>query len=127
MHCDVGGGYPEAESGLSKLALDWMLREATAAGLLTDPARMDLVLGRAGGRYAPPDANAMMHESLTGLWRVAEYVPKRHYNWAEQKEERRANRFRRRTIPEGSLIHESAYQRGADYVARLPASGIRVA
>jgi len=33
VHCDIGGGYPEAESGLSKIALEWMFREAVAAGL----------------------------------------------------------------------------------------------
>jgi len=27
-HSDVGGGYPEAQSGLSKIALEWMIREA---------------------------------------------------------------------------------------------------
>src|ERR1019366_1330126 len=26
VHCDVGGGYPELVSGLSKFALEWMLR-----------------------------------------------------------------------------------------------------
>jgi hypothetical protein len=40
----VGGGYPEAESGLSKIALQWMLNEAINAGLLVSPGRMDLVL-----------------------------------------------------------------------------------
>lgn len=25
VHCDVGGGYPEEESGLSKIAREWML------------------------------------------------------------------------------------------------------
>src|SRR5262245_43225427 len=71
VHGDVGGGYPEAESGLSKIALQWMLNEATNAGLLVSPGRMDLVLGKPGA-YAAPDANAMMHESLTGLWWLAE-------------------------------------------------------
>ena len=37
VHCDVGGGYPEADSGLSKLALEWMLDEAKDAQLLVDP------------------------------------------------------------------------------------------
>ena len=27
VHCDVGGGYVESESGLSKIALQWMLDE----------------------------------------------------------------------------------------------------
>jgi uncharacterized protein (DUF2235 family) len=126
VHCDIGGGYPEAENGLSKLALAWMLREATAAGLLTDPARADSLLGRAGSSHAVPDPDAKLHESLTGLWNIAEFIPKRHYNWTEKKDERRMNRYRRRTIPDGSLIHESAYQRSGGYAARLPATGIRV-
>ena len=32
-HSDVGGGYPEAESGLAKIALAWMIKEAEMAGL----------------------------------------------------------------------------------------------
>jgi uncharacterized protein (DUF2235 family) len=92
VHCDVGGGYPESESGLSKIALEWMIKEAVAAGLLTDDARVNLILGRAGGVYFAPQANATMHESLTGLWRAAEFIPKRHYNWALKEDETRANR-----------------------------------
>jgi uncharacterized protein (DUF2235 family) len=33
VHCDVGGGYPEAESALAKIPLGWMLEEARNAGL----------------------------------------------------------------------------------------------
>jgi len=36
MHCDVGGGYPEQETGLAKGALEWMLEEAVAADLLVE-------------------------------------------------------------------------------------------
>ena len=68
VHCDVGGGYPEAESGLSKVALEWMLREAASAGLLTEPAKVNRVLGRSGDEYVPPDPKAAMHESLTAAW-----------------------------------------------------------
>jgi uncharacterized protein (DUF2235 family) len=58
VHCDVGGGYPEAESGPSKIALKWMLEEAKAEGLVhqapgygveairTGFRRMRLVWGR---------------------------------------------------------------------------------
>jgi hypothetical protein len=123
VHCDVGGGYPEPESGLSKIALRWMLKEAMNAGLLVIPGRMDLVLGRTGA-YAVPDPHAKMHESLTGLWWLAEILWKRHYNWARQKWERRPNLGRRRTIPPNSLIRESAYQRGDDYARHLPPDAI---
>jgi hypothetical protein len=33
VHSDVGGGYPEIESGLSKFPLLWMINQAKAAGL----------------------------------------------------------------------------------------------
>src|SRR5262249_23105524 len=121
VHCDVGGGYPEAESGLSKIPLKWMLDEAKKAGLQVEPEREDLVLGRqAGGDYVPPNAKADMHESLTATWWLAEFIPKRHFNAERKVEERRMNLFRRRTIPAGALIHDSAYAREADYVSRLP-------
>lgn len=128
VHCDVGGGYPEAESGLSKIPLQWMLTEAKAAGLLVDNSREDLVLGRSGRGYAPPDPHGKMHESLTWKWWIPEFVSKRHYNWAKHSDEHRMNLFRRRTIPQGSLVHESAYLRGDDYVRRafLPNNAVRV-
>ena len=33
VHCDVGGGYPLAETGLSSAALGWMIDEACQCGL----------------------------------------------------------------------------------------------
>ena len=126
VHCDVGGGYPETESGLSKIALKWMLDEAVSASLLVDTAQIDLMLGKLGTPYAPPDPNAKLHESLTLAWRPAELILKRHFNWDQQRWERRMNLGRRRTIPPGSLIHSSAFQRGGDYQARLPSDAIPV-
>lgn len=126
VHGDVGGGYPETESGLAKIALAWMLREAGNAGLVIDKAREDLVLGRAGGGYVAPDPKAAAHESLTLSWWPAEFLFKRHYDWETKKEGRRMNLFRRRTIPAGSSIHQSAYERGDAYKAGLPADGVPV-
>ena len=125
VHCDVGGGYSEAESGLSKIALDWMLQEAKAAGLLVRSDKESDVLGRSGrGHYVPPDPRAKGHESLTGAWNIAEFVWKKHYNWSKKKEERRMNLYRRRTIPPKSLVHESVLQRG--YKDRLPPDAVIV-
>jgi uncharacterized protein (DUF2235 family) len=66
VHSDVGGGYPEAESGLAKIALEWMIKEAVTAGLLVDPDKVDLILGRSPDSTAstPPNANAPVHESV---------------------------------------------------------------
>jgi uncharacterized protein (DUF2235 family) len=126
VHCDVGGGYPEAESGLAKVALEWMLKEAKQAGLRVSPAKENLVLGKSGEGFVAPDFNGPMHESLTGSWRLAEFVPKRHYDWERKEERKRMNRFRRRTIPASSLIHQAAYERGDAYRCLLPEDGIPV-
>jgi uncharacterized protein (DUF2235 family) len=127
VHCDVGGGYAEAESGLSKFALEWMLEEAKAAGLQTIPEREQEVLGRGGNtQYVPASSDAVMHESLKGAWNIAEFIPKRHWSWKQNKWERRMNLFRRRTIPPGSWVHESAYLRGGDYAKRLPGDARRL-
>jgi hypothetical protein len=84
------------------------------------------MLGRSGGGHACPDADAELHESLTGLWQLAEYIPKRHYDLTLGREERRPNLSRRRTIPDGSLIHQAAYDRGSEYQKLLPANAVRV-
>jgi Uncharacterized alpha/beta hydrolase domain (DUF2235) len=36
-HADIGGGYPQAESGLSNIALYWMSRKLAAAGVRLRP------------------------------------------------------------------------------------------
>lgn len=127
VHCDVGGGYAEAESGLSKIAFEWMLEEAEASGLVVDGPRKDEVLGKSSGsKYSPPNPEGPMHESLTGAWNVAELTLKRHYDWNNKKWSHRMNLWRRRTIPPKSLVHESAYQRSGNYSSRLPADAIRV-
>ena len=66
VHGDVGGGYPEEESGLAKFPLDWMVREAAAHGLQINSAlRNHLVLGRprAGGKtlFVKPDPTGCLH------------------------------------------------------------------
>jgi uncharacterized protein (DUF2235 family) len=129
VHCDVGGGYPEAESGLSKIALEWMLEEAKSEGLLVNTEREREVLGGAGGgRYVSiPDPNAVAHDSLKGLWHIGELIPKRKYSWANNKWKRGCNLWRRRTIPPSSLVHESAWIRKDNYKSRLPADAVRVA
>ena len=117
VHCDVGGGYPETEGGLSKIALRWMFREAEAAGLIVDPGRREAVVAAGQG----PDPNAPMHDELAAhlFWRLFEYIPKYHYDYLTRTESRRANGGRPRWLPPGSLIHESVFQR-AGYAPPLP-------
>src|SRR5262249_13296778 len=92
-------------AGLSKIPLQWMFEEAKAAGLIVDPRKMTEILGFAeNGKYVQPDPQAPMHESLKGAWNIAEFIPKRHWDWKKRKWSHRMNLYRRPTIPPGSLI-----------------------
>ena len=79
VHSDIGGGYPEAQSGLAKIPLLWMLREAEAAGLrLMDNRVQRFVLGIPRGEneiFGPPDAQGRLHDSLIGNG-IFEIIPK---------------------------------------------------
>ena len=117
VHCDVGGGYASEESGLSKIALAWMFREAEEHGLLVDAVRRDAVIAAGEG----PDPNAKMHDELVAhpWWWIAEIVPKRHYDWSSRRRDWRLNRGRRRRMPDGSTIHDSVLRRSG-YSPDLP-------
>lgn len=118
VHSDVGGSYEEVESGLSKIALRWMLCEAQSAGLLLDPQKVDDVLG---GKipYVPPDPKGQLHKSLHGVWWLGEFWPKLVYRPVaiagqanpKWKPRIRMNLGRTRLIPEGAHIHQSVFDR----------------
>ena len=121
VHCDVGGGYQEGDSALSKVALAWMLREARNAGLEIDDAKATAALGgRSFVAYAPDDPAPPIHPQVWAVWWWAEFIPKRHYDWKTGTTSYRMNLFRRRFLPEGSLIHSSAFQRGPKYPKNKP-------
>ncbi|HEY4167657.1 MAG TPA: DUF2235 domain-containing protein [Reyranella sp.] len=114
VHSDIGGGYPDAKNGLSKITLDWMVREARAADFLADPTALERELGNDGSRKSRPDPSADLHNSMIGLWPLAEFVPlvSGLSGW-------RLNLFRRRHVPIGALIHSSVAKR-AGYTRPLP-------
>ena len=133
VHSDIGGSYPEKESGLSKLTLEWMLREASLAGLIVDPARVAVMLGRmplpTGERlpYATPDPAALIHNSLTAAWWPIEFFPHQYYDKQAKAKKWRIPLGARRLIPldKSIVMHESVQQRldaGVDYKpSNLPA------
>ncbi len=117
VHADIGGGYREEQSGLSKVTLEWMIAEAVAAGLLVREVAVEDVLGRrAGGGYAPVDACGMMHDSMCGAWNILEYLPRRHWNasLSPPRYEWVLYRKRPRFIPEGSTLHQAVLDRMND-------------
>lgn len=115
-HCDIGGGYKEPQSGLSKITLQWMLEEAAASGLRVNPARKDRVLGVDNSKYAKPDPAGKLHNSIWeafGLWWILELWPKRFwdatadpacYRWKWPL-------GRPRYIAPGSLVHNTVMER----------------
>jgi len=124
VHCDVGGGYVENEAGLSKIALQWMMREATAAGLTFDPrAKAAIVPATSTDEYAAPDPLAPKHESLSGWWWVPELIPKRIKDPANNFAPRWIWPLGRpRTIEAGSKIHVATFTRKTGNVGYAPSN-----
>lgn len=120
VHSDVGGGYPEAESGLSKFPLIWMLAQAQAAGLQMDQTLIDhfawgMPMPPPAHAYVPPSATAPLHNSLTGAWEILEWIPKSD-KWKEWPERKSFLGFylpmgEPRLIPDDVLIHASVVER----------------
>lgn len=120
VHADIGGGYPESESGLSKFPLLWMIHEATKCGLAVSRQTVNHLawgIQRQGSpfSYVAPDIMRDPHDSMTLAWRALEWIPK-----ADDFKEwnSRTSRFgyyipaaEPRVIPEGAHIHESVFAR----------------
>lgn len=80
-HGDIGGGHAEAESGLSKISLRWMIGEAAAAGLTFNKSMVTRVTTeqrRANGEllYCAENPLAEIHAQPDGAWWALEYWPK---------------------------------------------------
>ena len=120
VHSDVGGGYPEKESGATEYPLKWMIDEAVVHGLQINLAMYNhLVLGRehegATRTYVPPDFTAKLHNSMTWAWRLLEWIPKP-VSQREQNDRMAVFGFylplcEPRKIDQGARVHESVIQR----------------
>jgi uncharacterized protein (DUF2235 family) len=120
VHADIGGGYREAESAISKYPLLWMLEEAVKEKLTVDRRTVNqLAWGhpRKGSpfRYVAPDAAADAHDSMNPAWRLLEAVPKKdkYKEWPERRSVlgHYIPCAEPRLIPEGAVIHESVVRR----------------
>jgi uncharacterized protein (DUF2235 family) len=126
VHADVGGGYPEKESGLSKFPLLWMIDEAKKFGLsVNQQAVNQLAWGkqRKGSpfSYVAPNIESDPHDSMNKAWRVLEWIPK-----ADKYKECKTRRSllghyipnaEPRQIPDDAWIHQSV----VDRMHRVPA------
>lgn len=127
VHGDIGGGYPEVESALSKYPLKWMVDEADAKGLQLNRAMVDhLIYGcpttnehrqnaEPEHRYVAPDFTGCLHNSMTLAWKLIEWWPKQ-AKWREwPKRKILLGRYipwcEPRLIPEDADIHPSVFDR----------------
>ncbi|WP_024577401.1 MULTISPECIES: DUF2235 domain-containing protein [unclassified Afipia] len=120
VHADIGGGYPEKESGLSKFALIWMIEEAVKYGLAVDQRTVrQLAWGvqRKGSpfSYVSPDIMTDPHDSMSIIWRLLEWIPKadRYKEWEKRRSfySRYIPNGEPRPIPVDAFVHESVVQR----------------
>jgi uncharacterized protein (DUF2235 family) len=94
VHSDVGGGYPESESGLSDLALNWMLEKAQSCNLNFDRIDMN------------PNPMEPMHESYRGFYTLQS----RHFREIAAEDQKKGN--------SNESLHPSVirkYNEDADY------------
>jgi Uncharacterized alpha/beta hydrolase domain (DUF2235) len=120
VHADIGGGYPEKQSGLSKYPLLWMVEEAVKCGLKVDRQTVNqLGWGRQRKNspfsYVAPNFMADPHDSMSAAWRTIEYIPKadKYKEWP--KRESVLGHYipdaEPRPIPDGAFIHESVVEK----------------
>jgi uncharacterized protein (DUF2235 family) len=114
VHADIGGGYPEQESGLAKITLEWMIQEACQEkfGLKINTQKYQrYVLGSDNDNaYIGPDETVEAHESLKGLWWWVQYLPRRVWNY-QSKRKQILFPPRIRPIAIGSSLHQSVLNR----------------
>lgn len=90
VHADVGGGY--RETGLSDIALGWMIERAQGLGAAFHPHMLRQVHG---------DARGVHHDSLQGVFANAIAQPRRLPDLDSQSP----------TGPVGQAVHHSVYER----------------
>lgn len=131
FHCDVGGGFPEEESGQIKIPLDWMIRETRPTGLhYKDDIISKIVLGEGEKHdYVELDQRAPLHDSMNWAWRLVECIPRKVPKTSWRKRHAATGYYipcvDPRLIPQDALIHQSVKTRqstGAYAPPNLPSN-----
>ena len=112
VHTDVGGGVPEEESGLSKIALQWMIDEAIVAGLkINEYQYQKNVTNIKLAKYAKPNPLAMQHKNNFFTWLFLELLPRYTTSYNPKKIHWYWPLYSRRPIPNDAIIHSSVGHR----------------
>ena len=124
VHSDIGGGYPEPESGSAKFPLAWMVDEArdndiefreTMVKRLVQGLNPSNVAKGSLRDYAKPSATAPLHDSMNWAWRILEYLPKRKLRHDNPEVSKKGGgyfpRCEPRYIPADAAIDQSVWDR----------------
>lgn len=127
VHSDIGGGYPERDSGSAKYPLAWMIDEARSLDLkFRERMVKRLVHGdnpknvESGSKrdYAAPCPTAKLHDSMNWAWKILEYIPKsKKYHDSPASRETAGvylPRSEPRFIPTFAAVHQSVQERIAE-------------
>ena len=123
-HGDIGGGYPEAEGGLAKIPLIWMIDESKPHCLEFETRTVNRLVHakHKDTDYVPPDACGRIHDSMGDAWKLLEYIP------LPVKEDGktvwRRTKCEPRNVLEGAKIHASVIARSVkhDLPEHIPAN-----
>lgn len=123
VHDDIGGGYPEKESALAKVSLQWLVEETKPMGLRyrTQTVNEILYAKNPAKHYVAPDPLAKIHNSMNWAWAILEFIPSRRPAGSDRPTlfGLTIPLFARRTIPEGARIDASVFER-AEITGQLP-------
>ncbi len=116
VHADVGGGYPEAEAGLAKISLKWMIEQLEPMGVEVNKAAFKrYVLGAYKDDYVPPDPLGQIHNSMNFKWKILEYIPRKQNPYSRTPRKTVFGFYlplsKPRYIPPGAKIHQSVFER----------------
>ncbi|MBN8642447.1 MAG: DUF2235 domain-containing protein [Flavobacteriales bacterium] len=111
VHSDVGGSY--REEGLSKIALEWMLGEASVAGLILNKTRVNKYVYGNDSNYQIPNYLQEIHDSCTLKFKIADLIPRPRFKpngwFFQMKFDWRL--WPKRVINDDSAIHESVFKK----------------
>ncbi len=117
-HSDVGGGFSPEKSGLSNIALEWMMVEAIDKGIYFETQELEVVREKLA-TFAKPHLEKI-NRTLVGGWHVAEFwmkivkvrklLPDGTHKWVSKPY---FNRYKFRFIPNNikHTLHESVLMR----------------
>ena len=131
VHSDVGGSYPQLESGLANITLKWMIDETRKAGAVFDEPRVRMVLGTPGPGEPTAETTALaplyenpksftLHRSLESVWWLLELLPHRYYDKDDSSVKKRIPFGAYRKIPAGALVHPTVRSRFSTHPCYRP-------